>query len=72
MAIGSTTTQLKMDEVVAALLLEEMWRKSPRVAKEALIVQGRAKDKSKNDMNPKSSGKKSKVKCWNHRQIGHI
>ena len=60
-----------MDEVVAALMLEEMRRKSFEVVKEALIVQGRAKDKSK-DMKPECSGKKPKAKCWNCGQIGHI
>lgn len=47
MAIRSTTTKFKMGEVVAALLSEEMQRKSSEAAKEALIVQGRSKDKSK-------------------------
>ena len=72
MAIGSTTTQLKMDEVVVALLSKEMWRKYSKVAKEALITQGRVKDKSKKDMKPESSWKKSKVKCWNLGKTGHI
>ena len=61
-----------MDEVVVALLLEEMWRKSSEVAKEALIAQGKVKDKSKKDMKPESSRKKSKAKCWNCGQTGHI
>ena len=47
MAIGSTTIQLKMDEVVFALLLEEMRRKSSEVAKKALIIQGRVKEKER-------------------------
>ena len=45
MAIGITTTQLKIDEVVATHLLEEIQRKSFEVAKEALITQLSAKDK---------------------------
>ena len=65
MAIRSTTTQLKMDEVSVALLSKEMQRKSYEVAKEALIAQGRAKANSKKDTKPESSGKKSKAKCWN-------
>ena len=36
-----------MDEVIAALLLEEMQRKSFEVAKEARIVWDRAKEKNK-------------------------
>lgn len=47
MAIRSTTIKFKMDEVVAALLSKEMRRKSSEAAKEALIVRGRSKDKSK-------------------------
>jgi len=38
MAIGSTTTTFKMEDVVASLLLEEMQRKSSKMAKEALVV----------------------------------
>ena len=63
MAIESTSTQLKMDEVVVALLSEKVWRKSSKVAKEALITQGRVEDKSKKDMKLESSRKKSKEKC---------
>ena len=47
MAIRSTTTKLKMDEVVAALLSEEMQKESSKAAKEALSVRGRSKEKSK-------------------------
>ena len=43
--IGSTTGQLKMDEVVAALLLKEMQRKSSKVAKEDLIIKRTVKEK---------------------------
>ena len=72
MAIGSTTTQLKMDEVVDVLLLEEMQRKYSKVAKEVLIAQGRAKGKSNKDMELESSGKKSKVKFWNCGKTSYI
>ena len=47
MAIKSMTTKLKMDEVVATLLSEEMWKKSSKATKEALSVRGRSKEKSK-------------------------
>ena len=65
-AIVSTTSQLKLDEVVVALFSEKIRRKSSEVAKETLITQGRVKDKSKQDMKPESSGKDFKVKCWNY------
>ena len=61
-----------MDEVVVALLSEEMRRKSSEVAKEALIAQGIVKEKSKKDMKPEYSRKKSKAKCGNCGQVGHI
>ena len=47
MAIGSTTIQLKMDEVVVAILSKEMWKKSSEVAKEALVVRNQSKDNNK-------------------------
>ena len=62
-AIGSTTTQLKMDEVVAALLSKEMRKRSFEVAKEALVVRNQSKDNKK---------KKFKAKCWNFGHTGHI
>jgi hypothetical protein len=68
-----------MDEVVAALLSEEMRKKSSEASKEALSVRGRSKEKSKKkDTKSKSQersatpGRKSKVKCWNCGQKGHI
>ena len=63
MVIGSTTTQLKMDQIVDALVSKEMQRKSSEVSKEVLIIQGRVNDKRKKGMKPKCSRKKSKVKC---------
>lgn len=45
MAIGSATTQFKMDEVVAALLSEEIGKKSTEVAKETLTIQDRLEEK---------------------------
>lgn len=38
MVIGSVKTTFKMEDVVASLLLEEMRRKSSKMAKEALFV----------------------------------
>ena len=61
MAIGSTTTQLKMDEVVATHLSEEIQRKSSKVAKEALITQLRAKDKA---------GRRKKTGTWSLNLVG--
>lgn len=54
MAIRSRTTKVKVDEVVFALLLEEMGKKSYEVAKEALSVRDRYIDKSKKDTKSKS------------------
>lgn len=81
MAIGSSTSTFKMDEVVASLLFEEMQKKSFEMAKEALAVCGRPKErgkkkdkqsKSKSSGRSKSPGKKSKAKCWNCGEVGHI
>lgn len=79
MAINSTMTQFKMQTVVNTLLPEEMRKKSSEVTKDALSIQGRLKDKdekkskkSKSHERSKSPGKKSKVKCWNCGQKGHI
>ena len=56
MAIRSTTTQLKMDVVVVALLLEEMRKRSSEVAREVLVVRNQSRDNNK---------KNFKEKCWN-------
>lgn len=80
MAIESTTAKFKMVEVVPSLLSEEMQRKSPEMAKEALATCGRFKKKarritikkrSKSLKRSKSHGK-SKVKCCNCGKSGHI
>lgn len=47
MAIGSTTSTFKMDEVVASLLSEDMRSKSSEMDKEALVVCGRPKERKK-------------------------
>ena len=76
MALGNTIITFRMDDVVSALLSEEMRRKSLDSAKEALVVRGRSNDKGKQNDNKsgkgryKSHGKsktpgKSKAKCWN-------
>ena len=61
-----------MDELFVALLLEEIRRKSFEVAKDAFIVKGRVKEKSKKDTKPKSSQKKFGSTSLNNGQIGHI
>lgn len=79
MAIGSTTTQFKMDTVINTLLSKEMRKKSSEMTKDALFVRGRPKDKDKKKVKKfksqerfKYPGKKRKVKCWNCGQKGHI
>ena len=80
MAIGSTSVVLKSEDVVGALLGEEMRRKVSISSKEALTVRGRPKEKGKkNEKRGKSKSKgrskspgKSKVICWNCGKPGHI
>lgn len=75
MTIGSTTTKLTMKGVVASLLSEEAQRKYSEMVKDALTVKGKLEDKkskSKLEESSKTPGKKSKAKCWNCGQTGHI
>lgn len=81
MAVGSTTTTFKMEDVVASLLSEEMRRKPFEMAKEALVARcrptekGKKKDKkvkSKSLGRSNSLGKRSKAKCWNCGKSGHF
>ncbi|GLJ29753.1 hypothetical protein SUGI_0587340 [Cryptomeria japonica] len=80
MAIGSTSIVLKSEDMVGALLGEEMRRKVSISSKEALTVRGRPKEKGKmNEKRDKSKSKgrskspgKSKVICWNCGKPGHI
>lgn len=69
-----------MDEVVSSLLFEEMQRKYFEMAKDALAIHGRSKEKGKkrdNKSMSKSLGRskspnKSKVKCWNCEKTIHL
>ena len=83
MALGSTIVTFRMDDVVSALLSEEIQRKSSNLSKEALAVHGRSNDKGKQNDNKsgkgrsKSRGKSkaprnSKAKCWNCDKTGHF
>jgi len=83
MAIMSTTSTFKMDEVVSLLLFEEMWRESSELVKEALAVCGRPKEKGKKkdkkdekcrSKSPRrlKSPRKSKALCWNCGKTGHF
>jgi hypothetical protein len=48
MAIGSNSTTLTLEDVVASLLLEEMrWKNMEGSTKDALVVRGRLVDKGK-------------------------
>jgi NADH dehydrogenase FAD-containing subunit len=47
MAIGSTTSSFKIEDVVASLLSKEMRRKSSKMEKEALAIKGRSKEKGR-------------------------
>jgi hypothetical protein len=59
MAIGSNSTTLMLEDVVASLLSEEMrWKNMEGSTKDALMVRGRPIDRDKG----KFSGRKSKLK----------
>ena len=49
MAIGSTVVILKMEDVVGSLLSEHIRRKVSLNARETLSVQGRLKERGKNE-----------------------
>jgi hypothetical protein len=79
-AIGSDTTTLVLEDVVASLLSEEMRRKNmERSTKDSLVVRGRSVDRDKG----KFSGRKSKLKgrskspvqstrrCWKCGKVRH-
>jgi hypothetical protein len=80
MAIGSNSTTLMLEDVVASLLSEEMrWKNMEGSTKDALMVRGRPIDRGKG----KFSGRKSKSKgrskslvqsmrrCWKCGKVGH-
>jgi len=83
MAIRSTNTTFKMDEVVSSLLSKEMRRKSSESAKEVLVVHARSKEKGKKKDKKEEKGRsksrgrsksprKSKALCWNYGKPGHF
>jgi hypothetical protein len=80
MAIGSNSTTLTLEYVVASLLSEEMrWKNMEGSTKDALMVRGRPIDRGKG----KFSGRKTKSKgrskspiqsmrkCWKCGKVGH-
>ena len=73
----STTDTLEFDNVVGALLSEELRKKTSleTSSPEALVVRGHFKDKGENSRGNSSSnskGKNSKLKCWYHKKTGHL
>jgi len=79
MVIGSNMKKLVLDEVVTALLLEEVIQKYFESTKEALDIHGILKEKVKKREKGrlKSRGKhkstgKSKANCWNFGKVNHF
>jgi len=74
--IGSNATALQFDEIVSALLTEEMRRKHMEIQNgDALSVQGRSLNENKNNSSigrSKSPGKTTKVVCWKCGKEGHF
>eukprot|EP00253_Pinus_taeda_P021872 PITA_21872 len=81
-AIGSNATALQFDEIVSALLTEEMRRKNmDNQNGDALSVRGRSQNRNKNKSSSgrsksrgrsKSPGKPTKVVCWKCGKEGHF
>ena len=72
----STTDTLEFDNVVGALLSEELRKKtSLETSSQALVVRGRSKEKReklRGTSRSKSKGRKSKLKCWYCNKTGHL
>ena len=73
----STTDTLEFDNVVGALLSEELRKKTSleTSSPEALVVRGHSREKgekSRGTSRSKSKGKKSKLKCWHCNKTGHL
>ena len=73
----STTDTLEFDNVVGALLYEELRKKSSleTSSPEALVVRGRSKEKGENERGTsktKSKERRSKLKCWYYNKTGHL
>eukprot|EP00253_Pinus_taeda_P028557 PITA_28557 len=81
-AIGSNATALQFDEIVSALLTEEMRRKNmDNQNGDALSVRGRSQNRKQNKSSSgrsksrgrsKSPGKPTKVVCWKCGKEGHF
>jgi len=81
-AIGSNATALQFDEIVAALLMEEMRRKNMESQNgDALFGRGQSLNRNKNKSSSgrskcrgksKSPGKPTKVVCWKWGKEGHF
>eukprot|EP00253_Pinus_taeda_P013306 PITA_13306 len=75
-AIGSNATALQFDEIVSALLTEEMRRKNmDNQNGDALSVRGRSHNRNKNKSSSgrsKSPRKPTKVVCWKCGKEGHF
>ena len=75
-AIGSNATALQFDEIVSALLTEEMRRKNMDNRNgDALSVRGWSQNRNKNKSSSgrsKSPGKPIKVVCWKCGKEGHF
>jgi hypothetical protein len=79
-AIGSITTTLTLEDVVASLLLEEMRKKKMEGStKDALVVRGRPIDRDKGRFSGrkfKSKGRSKSLiqstrRCWKCGKVGH-
>ena len=73
----STANNLEFDNVVGALLSEELRKKTSLETSppEALVVRGRSKEKgekSRGTSTSKSKGRKSKLKCWYYNKTDHL
>ena len=73
----STTDTLEFDNVVGALLSEELRKKTSleTSSPKALVVKGRSKEKrekSRGTFRSRSKGRKSKLECWYCNKIGHL
>eukprot|EP00253_Pinus_taeda_P019884 PITA_19884 len=75
-AIGSNATALQFDEIVSALLTEEMRRKNmDNQNGDALSVRGRSQNRNKNKSSSgrsKSTRKPTKVVCWKCGKEAHF
>eukprot|EP00253_Pinus_taeda_P002227 PITA_02227 len=81
-AIGSNATALQFDEIVSALLTEEMrWKNMDNQNGDALPIRGRSQNRNRNKSSSgrsksrgrsKSPGKLTKVVCWKCLKEGHF